>query len=276
MDILQDFFERENWRFELLMVPVVLTYLSLTILILTEASESNQFLRTTDIVVSSALSLLLVLLYFRQTSILETQTDIQDEQTDILRASETPDVVMNQFLILPKGEGRDVNKIGATFSNTGDGLAKNFEVTTHVQLPAENELEGGAFPRGLKREENSDIRGLAGDYIRAGEMGEPLTAELSLQIRNWGDDIEDGDHWMHTYDFEEAVDVLTDHGVESMRIIWNIEWTDTFGRSEDAFGNEYREQHMESGDITEDMTFAEFTGVADAISDEEETEGTRN
>jgi hypothetical protein len=276
MDILQDFFNRENWRFELLMVPVVLTYLSLTILILTEASESNQFLRTTDIVVSSALSLLLVLLYFRQTSILETQTDIQDEQTDILRASETPDVVMNQFLILPKGEGRDVNKIGATFSNTGDGLAKNFEVTTHVQLPAENELEGGAFPRGLKRKENSDIRGLAGDYIRAGEMGEPLTAELSLQIRNWGDDIEDGDHWMHTYDFEEAVDVLTDHGVESMRIIWNIEWTDTFGRSEDAFGNEYREQHMESGDITEDMTFAEFTGGADVISGEEETEGTRN
>jgi hypothetical protein len=33
---------------------------------------------------------------------------------------------------------------------------------------------------------------------------------------------------------------------------------------------------MESGDITEDMTFAEFTGVADVISDEEETEGTRN
>jgi hypothetical protein len=81
---------------------------------------------------------------------------------------------------------------------------------------------------------------------------------------------------MHTYDFEEAVGVLTDHGVESMRIIWNIEWTDTFGRSEDALGNEYREQHMESGDITEDMTFAEFTGVADVISDEEETEGTRN
>ncbi|MDB2261827.1 hypothetical protein PM035_12915 [Halorubrum ezzemoulense] len=276
MDILQDFFERENWRFELLMVPVALTYLSLTILILTEASESNQFPRTTDIVVSSTLSLLLVLLYFRQTSILKTQTDIQDEQTDILRASETPDVVMNEFLILPKGERRDVNKIGASFSNTGDGLAKNFEVTTHVQLPAENELEGGAFPRGLKREENSDIRGLAGDYIRAGEMGEPLTAELSLQIRNWGDDIEDGDHWMHTYNFEETVDVLTDHGVESMRIIWNIEWTDTFGRSEDAFGNEYREQHMESGDIAEDMTFAEFTGVADVISDEEETEGTRN
>lgn len=261
MDILQDFFERENWRFELLMVPVVLTYVSLTILILTEASESSQFLRTTDIVVSSALSLLLVFLYFRQTSILETQTDIQDEQTDILRASETPDVVMNEFLILPKGDGQDVNKIGATFSNTGDGLAKNFEVTTHVQLPAENELEGGAFPRGLKREENSDIRGLAGDYIRAGEMGEPLTAELSLQIRNWGDDIEDGDRWMHTYDFEEAVDVLTDHGVDSMRIIWNIEWTDSFGRSEDAFGNEYREQHMQAGDITEDMTFAEFTVV---------------
>lgn len=72
MGILQDFFERENWRFELLMLPVVITYLSLTILILTEASDSNQFLRATEIGVSAFLSLLLVILYFRQNSILDT------------------------------------------------------------------------------------------------------------------------------------------------------------------------------------------------------------
>lgn len=272
MGILQDFFERENWRFELLMLPVVLTYISLAILILTEASESEQFLQATDVVVSSALSLLLVLLYFRQTSILDTQTDIQEEQTVIQRNSESPNVVMNQFLILPKDDGRDVNKIGAMFSNAGDGLAENFEVTTRLQLPAESELEGGAYPRGLKRQENSDISKLAGDFLLAGEMGEPLATELSLQIRNWGDDIEEDDQWMHTYDFEEAVNVLVDHGVESMRIIWDIEWTDTFGRNEDAFGNEYHEQYAESGEITEDMTFAEFTGVAELMGEEQETQ----
>lgn len=269
MSILQDFFERENWRFELLMLPVVLTYISLIILILTEASESKEFLQATDIVVSSGLSLLLVLLYFRQTSILSTQTDIQEEQTDIQRSSNSPNIVMNQFLILPKFDGRDVNKIGAKFSNAGDGLAKNFRITTRLRLPAGSELDGGDYPRGLKRQENSDISKLAGDFLLAGEMGEPLATELSLQIRKWGDDIEEDDQWMHTYDFEEAVNVLADHGVKSMRIIWDIEWTDTFGRREDAFGNEYHEQYADSGDITEDMTFAEFTGVAELMSDEE-------
>jgi len=268
MGILQSFFERENWRFELLMLPVVLTYTSVMILILTEASESEGFLRATDVVVSSGLSLLLVLLYFRQTSILSTQTNIQEEQTDIQRISESPNIVMNRFLILPKGDGRDVNKIGAMFSNTGDGLGKNFQVTTRLQLPAESELDGGGYTRGLKRQENSDISKLAGDFILAGEMGEPLATELSLQIHKWGDDIEEDDQWMHTYDFEEAVNVLVDHGVKSMRIIWDIEWTDTFGRSKDVFGNEYHEQYAESGDITEDMTFAEFTGVAELMSDE--------
>jgi hypothetical protein len=260
MGILQDFFERENWRFELLMLPVVITYLSLTILILTEASDSNQFLRATEIGVSAFLSLLLVILYFRQNSILDTQTNIQEEQTNILRASETPEIVMNQFLIHPRGEDRDSNKVGAVFSNTGDGLAKNFKLTTRLQLLADSELEGGAFPRGLKRQENSDIRGLAGDYIRAGEMGEPLTAELMLKVSNWSDDTEE---WGHTYDFEEAVNVLVDHDVDSIRIIWDIEWTDTFGRNADTFGNEYREQYFESGDIEEGMTFAEFIGVDD-------------
>lgn len=259
MGVLQDFFERDNWQFELVMIPVIITYLSTLILILTEASNSEQFFSAAEIVVSGFLSLLLVVLYFRQNRILATQTEIQEEQTNILRASETPEIVMNKFLILPRGEGRTSNKIGAALSNTGDGLAKNFQIITDLQLPTDSELDGGTFPRGLKREANSDIRGLAGDYIRAGEMGERLTAELMLQVRNPSD--EDGDYWMDTYDFEEAVEVLVDHGVESIRIVWDIEWTDTFGRKEDTFGNEYREQHMESGEISEGMTFTEFTGV---------------
>lgn len=264
MGIIQEFFERNNWRFVLLMIPVAITYLSMAVLILTEASDSKQFLRSSEIIVSAFLSLLLVILYFRQNSILDTQTDIQEEQTDILRASETPEIVMNKFLILPREGDRESNKVGAEFSNTGDGLAKNFELTTRLQLPADSELQGRAFPRGLKRQENSDIRGLVGDYIRAGEMGKPLTAELMLKIDNESNDEE---YWMHSYDFEEAVDVLVDYGVESIRIIWDIEWTDTFGRNEDAFGNEYSEQHFESGDIKKGMTFSEFVGGDDLETD---------
>jgi hypothetical protein len=255
MELFQNFFERENWLIELMMIPISLTYISLIILILTEASNSNNFLRATDITVSGVLSLLLVFLYFRQNSILGNQTNIQDEQTDILRASETPEIVMNGFLFLPKDGERESHKIGAKFSNTGNGLAKNFEITTTLQLPTDSELKGEKFPRGLKREENSDIRGLAGDYIRSGEMGECLTAELALQIRK---PIDGQEGWMHTYEFEEAVDRLTEEGIDNITIVWDIEWTDTFGRSKDAFGNEYKEQHFRSGEIREGTTFEEF------------------
>jgi hypothetical protein len=113
----------------------------------------------------------------------------------------------------------------------------------------------------LKRDENSDIRGLAGDYLRPGEMGEPLTAELILQLWYKSDDGDES--WMDTYDFEEALEVLLEHDIERITIVWEIEWTDTFRRKEDTFGNEYREQYMESGAIEEGMTFAEFARVGD-------------
>lgn len=262
MQILENFLERDNWQFELLMIPIVLTYLSLALFLLTEAGDSSQFFNAAEIVVSSFLSFLLVVLYFRQNSILETQADIQEEQTDILRASETPDVVMNRFLIFPREGSGESNVIGAKFSNTGDGLAKNFQVNTKLDLSNGSKLSGSTFPSGLKRDENSDIRGLAGDYLRGGELGKHLKSELRLQIVNKPVDGEEG--WRRkTLDFEEAVELLTDHGVDSITIVWEFVWTDTFGRSEDAYDNEYQDQYFQTGDIEAGMTFAEFMGVSD-------------
>jgi hypothetical protein len=97
-------------------------------------------------------------------------------------------------------------------------------------------------------------------------MGQLLTSDLIIPLNNMSDG---DDSWARNLHFEDSIDILTDHNIETATIVWDINWTDTFGRTEDIHGNEYHEQYFHMNNIEEDMTFVEFMQMEDFIKEQE-------
>lgn len=203
-----------------LIAGAIFAYIMITI------APEGEFISSIGVSVNAILTILIIVVYYRQNRIIEGQMEVQREQTQLTKSRYTPYVLgPSEFRYnLPESEVR------LNLTNSGEGVAQN------IMLYVEAEARGNDHSFEIHTYENQMNR--AGEDSSGLRVLHPNEGEVEFRCTPWVG-LSDGDSSPGYSSLDEAIAHLTEEGVSSFRLAFYVRYEDRFGEKEDPFGREY-------------------------------------
>ena len=214
-------------------------------------------------------SIILVMLYDKQASISDTQSNIQKEQAELMRRQREPRLsgpyntkfwgssvpkqskLNSSTTVDPRSRERDPNPNSIQFfqTNAGEGLAQNFRLEILLDVE-EGPHEGRGARCAVQRMDRFPLRKFGESDLQGGEKDvEFMTEGIKLSFTEPNPD----DHpSFDTYEFEEGINILVNQGSTKITLRFTLVW-------EDEFEEPYTDQvYQETSKIEQNMDLLDF------------------
>ena len=218
---------------------------------------------------SVVFSIVLVILYDKQASISDTQSELQKEQAELARREREPRLsgpyntrfwgsnvpkqskLSSSATVDPRSRGRDPNPNSIQFfqTNAGEGLAQNFRFAISLKVE-EGPHDGRGARCAVQRMDRFPLRKFGESDLQGGEKDvEFMSEEIKLCFTepNPGDPPS-----FATYEFEEGINTLVEQGTTEISLKFTLTW-------EDEFDEQYSDQvyHVTS-ELNQNMDLLDF------------------
>ena len=207
---------------------ITIAYTSVTILILSEAARDEQFVQAVGVVLSSITTIILAVLYFRQTKLISEQN-----RTQKLQKSPRIQLENSDYITGHQPNAATVSEVvRLVIANTGEGPAMepkfifNSKVTVNSGDQYSTQNEGY-----LLREDFDSLHdSLHSINQKESEIGFVPFNEIVMKYKQ---------------DYYQIEEYLAKHRdeIQSIEIDVTVSVGDIHGDSKDPFGNEYRDSY---------------------------------
>ncbi|MFA1612015.1 hypothetical protein [Halobellus rubicundus] len=209
----------------LLLGGVLLAGIVFTYLLITVASDS-EFVSSVGVGVNAILTILLIIIYYRQNKIIEGQMEVQKEQTRLAKSRYTP------YLVGPFDFRYNLSDSEARLklANSGEGVAQN--LTLYVEAEArgdDHDFQIHTYENPMKR---------SGDNSGDISILHPNEGRVEFRCSPWVG-LSEGDTPPGYESLDTMIAHLIEEGVSSFRLGFYVRYKDRFGNEEDPLGREY-------------------------------------